>query len=226
MLGSTGAAGRPESYFRAADESTWADRWRLTRHQDGSLNYQDFARAALAAGQTDNLIFGARIMWGTLEEVVTKLGECHPDLAGRALDLLQTAFGPLQFVHLWREDTLAQAVSWARAEQTGFWHPGDVAGHQSQFDADQIELLVRTIKEHNNAWRVWFTAQQIRPYEVRYEDLTADVEGTLRGLLEFLDLDFPAAVAPGTRLQGDELNADWIARYRQEREARSSDHPD
>lgn len=36
------------------------------------------------------------------------------------LDVLTAAFGPLRLVHLHREDAIEQAVSWARAEQTGY----------------------------------------------------------------------------------------------------------
>jgi len=60
-----------------------------------------------------------------MEEMIAKLGVVHPGRAGADLDLLTAAFGPARFVHLWRDDTLAQAVSWVRAEQTNYWQQGD-----------------------------------------------------------------------------------------------------
>ena len=36
--------------------------------------------------------------------------------------MLESVLGDLRFVYLWREDVIAQAVSWARAEQTNLWH--------------------------------------------------------------------------------------------------------
>jgi len=52
-------------------------------------------RAAVAAGSTVNGVFGTRVMWGTLDRVVAKLGAARPDLAGADLDLLHDVFGPI-----------------------------------------------------------------------------------------------------------------------------------
>jgi LPS sulfotransferase NodH len=216
LLRATGVAGRPESYFRRPDEQAWADRWRLPRGAGGSFDYRDYARAAVAEGSTANGIFGARVMWGTLEEMVAGLGVAHPEIAGDDLALLTTAFGPLRFVHIRREDTLAQAVSWARAEQTGHWQDGDPVAREPQFDADQIAALVRTVDAHNAAWRRWFAEVGVRAHVVRYEDLVTDMATVLRDVLAFLGLEPPPwhVVVPGHRRQADEVNAEWVARYR------------
>jgi LPS sulfotransferase NodH len=121
-------------------------------------------------------------------------------------------------VYLRRDDTVAQAVSWARAEQTHFWQDGDTAlpGHEPRFDFQQIHGLVQTIDEHNAAWRAWFARFKVQPHPVRYEDLTADPASVTRGVLDFLGLHLDAdlLLAPGTRRQADRLNHDWIAYYR------------
>jgi LPS sulfotransferase NodH len=215
LLRATGVAGRPESYFRLPDEADWAARWGVERRSDGSLRYADFARAAVAAGTTANGAFGARVMWGTLDHMLAGLRAGRPEVAGTDLDLLTEAFGPLRFVHLHRADVVAQAVSWARAEQTGYWQEGDVAAAEPAFDIVQIRSLVATIEEHNAAWRSWFASVGARPFELRYEDVVADPAGALRGVLTFLGLDWPGGhrVEAGTRRQADEVSADWIARY-------------
>jgi trehalose 2-sulfotransferase len=218
LLRSTDLAGRPESYFRLPDEQAWADRWQLPRNGTGALDYGDYVRAAVVAGSSPNGVFGARVMWGTLEEIVTKLGTVYPQIAGVDLELLTRAFGRIHFVHLWRDDTVAQAVSWARAEQTHFWQDGDgtLPGHEPRFDFQQIHTLVQTIDEHNAAWRAWFAMCEVQPHLVRYEDLTANPASVTRGILDFLELHLSAdpVLAPGTRRQADQLNHDWIAQYR------------
>jgi LPS sulfotransferase NodH len=220
LLRDTGIAGRPESYFRLPDEQSWADRWQLPRDDHGSFDYRDFVRAAIAEGSTPNGVFAARVMWGTLDEMVAKLGVGHPDLpsAGADLDLLTRAFGRVRFVHCWREDTVAQAVSWARAEQTHFWQHGDAAlpDYEPRFDFAQIHDLVRTIEEHNAAWRDWFTTFGVQPHNVRYADLTTDIGRVTSGVLGFLGLDLPAghAFVPRHRRQADQTNLDWARRYR------------
>jgi LPS sulfotransferase NodH len=218
LLRATGVAGLPESYFRVPDEQSWADRWQLPRGPHGSFDYGDYVRAAIVEGSTGNGVFGARIMWGTMGQMVARLGAVHPGLAGADLDLLSRAFGRTRFVHLWRDDPVAQAVSWARAEQTGYWQGGDTVapGREPHFDFEQIDDLVRTVREHNAAWRDWFSAFGIRPHPVRYEDLTSDIEAVMRGTLDFLALDTPhdLQIVPRHHRQADEVNREWAVRYR------------
>ena len=203
LLDSTGVAGHPESYFRAPDEQSWADRWQL-----GDYDYPGFVRAARRAGTTGNGVFGAKLMWGTLTEVIAKLDPVT----------LEQAFGRTRFVHLWREDVVAQAVSWARAEQTSFWYVGDVNGngHEPHYSATQIGELVTTIGEHNAGWRQWFASAGVVPHRVRYEDLVADMAGVTRGILDFLGLELPAGreITARHQRQSDALSLEWIARYR------------
>ena len=220
LLESTGLAGRPESYFRQPDEQQWADRWGIPGPGHPAFDYAAFVRAARAAGTTPNGIFGAKLMWGTLDEVVTKLA---PDTTGADLGVLEAAFGEVRFVYLHREDVLAQAVSWLRAEQTGTWQASAPAGpgtpaSEPRYDAAGVTALLATIAEHNAAWREWFAAYRITPYEITYERLTADLAGTTRGVLTYLGLD-PAAARPVRarhRRQGDRLNDEWVTRYRAE----------
>ncbi len=216
LLASTGVAGRPEAYFRDPDERQWAHRWGIPGPGDPAFDYRDFVRAARAAGTTPNGVFGAKLMWGTLDEVVAKLS---PGTAGADLAVLEAAFGPTGFVYLHREDVLAQAVSWLRAEQTRTWWAGDPGGGgEPSYDEAGITALLHTIAEHNAGWRDWFTRYGVTPYEITYEQLTADPAGTTSGVLTHLGLDPRAALPPRPRhrRQADRLNAEWAARYRAE----------
>lgn len=119
-------------------------------------------------------------MWGMIGPLVARLRTAHLDLAGSDLELLTRTFGRTSFVYLWRGDTVAQAVSWARAEQTGHWQREDIVKGKPHFDFDQIHSCVQTIDEHNAAWRDWFAPLDIQPHVVRYEDLVADLAGVTR----------------------------------------------
>jgi LPS sulfotransferase NodH len=228
LLASAGVAGRPQAYFRAPDELLWADPWGIPREPAGGFDYADYLRAALAAGRTGNGVFGAKLMWGTLDKLVDKLGMVHPDLAGGDVALLDRAFGRTRLVYLRRDDVVAQAVSWLRAEQTDTWYVGGGgeiggngggSGRSPTFDAAGIDRLVRLIEEHNAGWEEWFAASGVRPHRIRYEDLDADMVGVTRGTLDFLGLDLPDghAIVPQHQRQADQLNDQWIDRYRVER---------
>jgi len=219
LLTSTGVAGRPDSYFRREDLQAYADRWGVSRSAHGAVDAGAFVRAAVAAGSTSNGVFGARIMWGTMSELTSALASLDHGRAVSALELLTGAFGRPRFLHLRRTDTVAQAVSWARAEQTHFWHPGEEiasGGHEPLFDRNLIARLVNTIDAHEAAWQAWFAVQGITAHEITYEDLAQDPVGVTRAVLDFLGLILPAdrVITVRDRRQGDDLNADWIARFR------------
>lgn len=224
LLESSGVAGRPQAYFRAPSEPMWAERWQLPRTADGGFDYADYVRAALAAGRTDNGVFGAKLMWGTLDEVVDKLGTVYPELRGDDVALLTEAFGRTRFIFLRRDDVLAQAVSWLRAEQTGVWFidengesdESEVTGQDPKYDAEGIRYFLDTIEEHNAGWEAWFATWGIQPLVLRYEELDADQVGTTLRVLDFLGLRVPEGRAIRARLQrqSDELNRQWIERYR------------
>ena len=223
LMASTKVAGQPESYFRQPDEQLWATLWNIDRSSEMVFEYSEFVGAALAAGRSENGVFAARIMWGTMDYLVDRLGTVFPALAGGESDLLNRAFGHTGFIYLYREDVLAQAVSWHRAEQTNVWHQTDQeaskqAEQEPRYDFDQICMLVQMIEEHNSAWRAWFDSVGIQPFMVRYEDLDADPVGVACEVLDFLGLKLPNGRLIKTRQRrlADEINAHWIDRYRAE----------
>lgn len=216
LLDSSGVAGHPASYFNRKTLDVYAAEWRIARPADGRVD-ETFVRAALAAGRTPNGVFGGRVMAETLPELVSGLA-AGPGATGTDLEVLSTHLGRLGFVHLRRGDAVAQAVSWARAEQTHFWHPHEETipgGRDPRYDEEQIGRLVSTIEEAEAGWSAWFATQGIRPHEVTYEELAADPLRSAQDVLDHLGLEVP----PGRDLvvahhrQADELNAEWISRF-------------
>jgi LPS sulfotransferase NodH len=220
-LAATGVAGKPESYFRLPDEPSYAEAWGVRRGPDGPLDYREYVGAAIVAGSTSNGVFGARVMWGTMDEVVAKLRAAHGHQVGTDLEVIQPELGETRFVHLYRRDVVAQAVSWAKAEQTGCWQDGDsvVPGRRPMIDIDDIDRYVGTIREHNLAWREWFDTTAVVPLVVSYEDLVADMAGTVGRITHFLGLELPAGhvAEPLTHRQADGANRYWAERYRAQR---------
>jgi LPS sulfotransferase NodH len=208
LLRSTGVLGRPESYFREPDEAAWAARFGLPAEGGRARDYRAFVDATRSAGASDNGVFGARIMWGSLGRVVEGLGRApgKPDLP-----ILEEALGPLTFVHLRREDVAAQAVSWCRAEQTGYWQQGDATTQEPHRDVAQARALMGRIREHDAAWRAWFGAQGVEPHEVTYEQLVGDRLRVVRGIAAELAVELPGDWRPRSPhgKQADELSRAW-----------------
>ena len=208
LLYSTGVLGRPESYFREPDEVAWATRFGLATEGGRVRDYRAFVIAALSAGTSNNGVFGVRIMWGSLGRMMEGLGQVpgRPDLP-----ILERALGPLTFVHLRREDTAAQAVSWCRAEQTGYWQQGDSITQKPHQDIARTRQLMETIRNHDAAWQAWFDAQGVEPHTVTYEQLVGDRLRVVQGIAAELAVELPSNWRPQSphRKQADELNRAW-----------------
>ena len=156
----------------------------------------------LAAGTTPNGVFGAKLMLGSL-----------PDFA---------PFPHPQFVWLRRRDRLAQAVSFAKAAQTGHWHSWDpMPRTRPTYRFDAIDALLREIAGLDTGWKHWFEREDVESLELVYEEVLADPRSETLRVLDFLSVDLPSdvSVRPLTRAASDGIGDEWAERYRQEKGA-------
>lgn len=218
LLESSGVAGHPASYFNRRGLHNYADNWRIARPRDGRID-EPYLRAAVAAGTTPNGVFGVRIMAETLPELIGDLAANDPGSTATDLELLNTRFGRLRFIHLRRRDVVAQAVSWAKALQTHYWHPDEAVepgGQDPHYDEELIGRLVAAIEKFEADWTRWFAGHGILPHRVDYEELAADPLRTAHKVLDYLGLQVPPdrQLVIGYSRQADHINADWVARFR------------
>ena len=213
LLSSTGVLGRPESYFREPDEATWARRLGVPVVDGRVRDFGAFVHAVRAAATTDNGVFGVRIMWGSLGRIAERL---RPPSRRSDLAVLEEALGPLALVFLRRDDIVEQAVSWCRAEQSGFWQQGDSVVRPPQQDIAALKGFVTVIREHNGAWQSWFDRHGVQPEQVTYEQLVRDPRATVEAIAARLQVVVPAtwrAVTPHQR-QADSTSATGAAALR------------
>lgn len=156
--------------------------------------------------------------------------ECDPEMPGAHLPGTPTAvhgalssfFPKLRYVYLRREDTVKQAISFSRAEQTGVWHIR--GGHPGRdypaptFDREAISRAVRYINRAQESWRTYFDGCHVRPLEITYESLVEDIEEVVQEILHFVDERAIEALLPTSdlRKQSDAVTDEWAARYRSE----------
>jgi LPS sulfotransferase NodH len=212
LLRRTGVAGWPEEYFEYGLEFCRVRRW-------GASGPVEYVHGAIREGTGANGVFGAKVHWLHLPNLLAKLEAVQGrwDVEDRVL--LEGTFPGLRFVWLRREDVVAQAVSFAKAMQTDQWTVLDTRrpGRVPRFDFAQIHRFVGEIEAQNAAWRRWFRTNGITPFAVRYEDLVADMEAVTRSVLGFLGVALPddTPIKPQHERQADTVNAEWAARYRQ-----------
>ena len=136
---------------------------------------------------------------------------------------LKKAFGKPLYVHLSRENKVAQAVSLLKAMQTGLWHIASdgselerTAPHQeAAYDATTIRKLVDEPTLQDDAWSEWFVSHRIEPVRLTYDALSRDPQAGLRAVLSGLGVDTSLAstIMPRTAKLADKQNENWITRF-------------
>lgn len=230
LLASTGIAGKPESYFHRPSLADWASALDVANGPEiGTRSVRDLFAGARSRGSTSNGLFGLRLQRDSFAFLFHTLSELHPEETSERARF-ERVFGPTLFIHLTREDKLAQAISCVRAQQSGLWH---VAADGSElerstpvsephYDAAAIASELAGFIEADRLWTDWFSDEQIDPVTVRYSELSVAPIQATRRLLHALDLDpsDSVAVTAGTRRLSDDLNTEWAERFKGERHAK------
>ncbi|MEO9875017.1 MAG: Stf0 family sulfotransferase [Anderseniella sp.] len=228
LLHDTGVAGNPHSFFRRQDFADWAKEFNVPveewqDHQTFDLTYLE---AVLKYGTGPTELFGMRLMWESLADVSARLADLFPGQTGDSARF-RSAFGHPVYVHLSRNDKVAQAVSRRKAEQTGLWHVDAdgterervKSGQAPSYDAHELSKLVKELEDHDAAWAGWFTRQDVVPVNITYEMLSSDPQTALALILTALGQDKTIAetVKPRTAKLADKESREWADRFRAER---------
>ena len=219
-LRDTRRAGMPKQFFLPKDESRYAAELGL----NAATDYAAYVRGIVNGKVTCNEVFGFKLMSWYLDDFRTKLREtgAFGDPATDDRAMLRNAFPRLHFVHIRRRHKLRQALSTARALQTGLWKVknGEMMEREPQFDAELIEQSLREAQRQEKIWQDFFQKIGIRAFEVEYEKLCQDYEGTIRSVLDFLRISLPRGARigpPVTIRQADEISRMWEERFLAER---------
>ena len=178
-------------------------------------------------------------MWGSIAPLIQRLDDTTSDL-----DAIEKAFGPVAFVHLRRDNVLEQAVSWSRAEQTGYWQDGDSTSGRHHLDLDRLNGIRKMLGERsgsesaslqpdgspalalssgltidalNAAWQSWFRSQGREPIVLTYEEVVGDPRAAVTAIARHVSVELPTAWDPQSRhrKQADETNGAQVAALRQ-----------
>lgn len=224
LMASTKTAGNPHSFYRRQDVSEWAEEWTLPDR--GTMSELEFnaayLNAAIAAGKGGTGIFGLRLMRENLDELSAILDQIFPRLPSDKARF-EKAFGNVLYIHLSRENKLAQAVSLVKAEQTGLWHIApdgteierNAPPKEPQYDFERIKREVAELEAYDAAWNIWFAEQGIIPLRVGYERLSSNPAATLLVICEALGVQAPDPkdVRPSVARLSDGTSLDWMRRY-------------
>lgn len=98
---------------------------------------------------------------------------------------------PLSFIHLWRRDTLAQAISLRLSHQSGYWDStaeptSTPAPHLDMFDLEALREKRRWLLQGELWWRAELRKRRAPVIHVAFEDLLGDRMGVLRRIVATL----------------------------------------
>ncbi len=227
-LKKTGQPRRPKEYFpedsaiahQLGDYSRLDDEAMLPECWQGS-GYAGYLAQVIEEGTTPNGVFGAKVMWGYLDEFITNLRAIPAYQELPMPDLLSTIFPDLHYIWATRSDKVRQAVSLWKAIQTWTWKVEEadkthLVAQELLFNFDAIDHLVQKITAHDAAWQDYFATLGIQPFTVVYEDLTQTYEETALDILHYLDIPAPERLVFNERRlkqQADTLSEEWVQRY-------------
>jgi LPS sulfotransferase NodH len=209
-------AGRLGQYFLPQNEERTAQDHAI----DTNGNFASYIRGVVSATATANAVFGFKIMGWYLEKFLARVREtgAFGDANTPDLEILRRAFPRLQFVQILRQNKLRQAISKARALQTGLWkvQDGKEPRAEAHFDPQLIARCLHDVHREEKIWTDFFERTEVTPFRVEYEQLCRDYEATIRGVLDFLNIRLPRRIkisAPVTISQTDATSREWEERF-------------
>ena len=195
LLRSTGLLGKPTEFFHDPAVAR-----AVLRSPDETL----FSLVEAAA--TPNGVYGLKVFTRHFEQVA----------AARWAERLPR----LRFVSLTRADTLGQAVSLARAVQTGQYKGDDPGQGEPRYDPTLIADCLARIVYGQARWESWFARNGIAPLRLVYEEVVQAPQEAVDAVARLVGLEAPAPIDLGqveVRVQRDAVTRDWRDRFVREK---------
>lgn len=133
--------------------------------------------------------------------------------AHRSLD---DVLGPVTWIRIRRRDQVAQAVSWEIARQTGRWVDTQTAWRHPLYMRSRVDLRLTDLVAAEAGWDERLRGRPC--IDVVYEDLADDPARAVRKVLTALDVAPRPMPSPPLQQMTSPMQADWIARYRENRD--------
>jgi len=219
-LESTKVAGIPREWFNCPPDLL------TTYHKTDHAELQEYL---WKLGSTVNGVFGISHSYyephfSGLTETLRNFPACPPTVTKRT-EVWEQVFPNHRHIFMARRNKIRLAVSWWRAIQSGEWHlPNGEERKQvdlsNAYSFDAINHLYNECSMREAGIQEFFAEGDIGPLNIFYEDFSQDYEGTVRTLLDYLELDSRSAtIAPPalTRL-ADDISEEWVQRFREERQ--------
>jgi trehalose 2-sulfotransferase len=196
LLASTDLLGNPKEYFNRAGQRRRND----PSYPSGRKAQLDIIRTS---GATGNGIYAVKVIGGQVQRYKAH-ADPFRDLPNLAL------------VRVRRRDVLGQAISLARARQTGQFTASDRQRGEAAYDARAILHALRSIEKQQAIWDEVIAPRKVHPLSIAYEDILADPQAVVDRVASLMGVALPAPIDSSLialSVQRDEQSAEWRARF-------------
>lgn len=194
ILTSTNSLGRPLEYFNGEGrrQHDWPD----------YPDHPDLQLAAVLNGRTANGVYGLKLF--------------PRQFLGIQEARWTERLPALSFVLLEREDLLGQALSWARALQTGQYRSTSAKAGSAAYDRALIARQLAELAREQARWRLWFARTGIQPLRLLYEQIVLHPAEAASAVAALVGVEEPVRIDPSAvdvRIQRDEETEAWRRRF-------------
>jgi LPS sulfotransferase NodH len=224
-LRATGIAGKPREYYGEELALNLAQAKNLP---DPDRAFLDYHRAILTKWTGGNGVFSAKIMWGHLDLLHTRVqaapgGEA---CAGATPWQTVTKLHPApKVIWMTRKDKVRQAISMVRAKQTGVFSTMHLdkglkqAAAAAEYDFHLIRFYVEKFTMEDELWKRLFHEEKICPHRIENEEFIQNPKDATVAILTALGMPEPTTwhwPEIPIRRQSDATTEEWRARYHEE----------
>lgn len=209
-LSSTGVAGIPAEWLEQRDPS-------MTSLKDIDEMW--------GMGTSENGVFGLKHSFhrGINKWIEAFRSELQLPTEWTRTQVWDAVFPGCKHIFMTRRNKVRLAVSWWRAIASGEWHrvhgqkPSD-ADIEGEYSFEAIRHLLLECNMREAAMQSFFDEGNLSPLTVVYEDFLLNYEGTVRQVLEYLDISTVnvTIAPPALERLADNVTENWVQRFRQE----------
>ena len=215
-LEETGIAGIPGEYFTDFGHASLCDKF-------GVGSYEALKTKLWEIGTSPNGVFG--IKHSTIKGNVEEIKQLRVLDTQNAEEILNDLFPNCKHIFLTRRNKIRQAVSWWKAIKDETWHlekgqehsnPPDF--YEKNYDFDAVHHLFREASLRECAIQAYFSEYNIIPLTLVYEDFIKDFNGTLKRIIDYLEIEYDTISYPSFFYSktANERSEEWVQRFRKE----------
>ena len=196
LMCGTGVLGSPLEYFHPKHLEKWKAKF-------GATEFEEVLSGLFMVRTSPSGWFGVKAHWSQFEPIAKNPAQL-------------SSLGCSKYIRIFRNDTLAQAISLVIARKTSAWISFHQVRKQPKYDFQAIQIALAEIEAENGKWEAFFQERGVDPLIVEYENLCKKPADVVNNIMSYFNLDAESnkvSPTPRPERQSTPLNFEWKQRY-------------